>query len=249
MSTGNPAFAHEFQGYEQVYGSAGVRTATVQGTVGKTFGLAGILSAAAIYTWSQAAANQIQPMVYIASIIGALVLAIVTIVKPKLSPWTAPFYALLEGVVLGAVSYTVEKQFRGYPGIALQAVSMTLGALIVMLFLYATRIIRVTNRLAMIIVGATGAIGLVYLVSFIAMFFGARVPFLTSASPLGIGFSVVVCGVAAFNLLLDFDFIERTAAAGAPKYMEWYGAFGLMVTLVWLYLEILRLLSKLSRDR
>ena len=251
MSTGNPAFAYQNSpGYQQVYGMPGVATATVSGTIGKTSLLAAILSGAAIWTWSAAASNSLNPTVLIASVIGGLVLAIVTIMSPRLAPWTSPFYALLEGVALGAISYMYETRFRGsHPGIALQAVAMTMGTLIVMLFAYTTRLISVTNRLRSGIIIATGAIGLVYLVSFIVMMCGVPVPFLRDASALGIGFSVVVVGVAAFNLLLDFDFIERSAAQGAPKYMEWYGAFGLMVTLVWLYLEILRLLSKISRNR
>ncbi len=171
-------------------------------------------------------------------------LAILTILKPKLARFTAVFYAAAEGALLGAISHMYEAQFNG---IVLQAVGLTIGVFLVMLFLYSTRIIRVTNKFRTGVIAATGAIFLVYMVSIVAHLFGANIPFIHDAGPIGIGFSLLVVGLAAMNLMLDFDFIERGAAAGAPRYMEWYGAFGLLVTLVWLYLELLRLLSKLQR--
>ncbi|MGE3818326.1 MAG: Bax inhibitor-1/YccA family protein, partial [Isosphaeraceae bacterium] len=171
--------------------------------------------------------------------------------KPNLAPWTAPVYAALEGVFLGALSYLIEHSgIRGaYPGIALQAVSLTVGVLFVMLFLYGSRTIRVTQKLRTGIIAATGALCLVYLGSFLLTMFGVPVPFLRNGTPLGIGISLVVVGLAAFNLLLDFDFIENASASGMPKSMEWYGAFGLIVTLVWLYLELLRLLRQFADRR
>ena len=163
---------------------------------------------------------------------------------------TAPIYAALEGVFLGALSQIIEMRFHvRYPGIALQAVGLTAGVTFVMLFIYATGLIRVTDKLRSGIVMATGALCLFYLITMVMSFFGAQMPLVWSASPMGIGFSLLVVGLAAFNLLLDFDFIEKAAEYGAPKYMEWYGAFGLMVTLVWLYLEVLRLLRKLADQR
>jgi len=175
---------------------------------------------------------------------------LITIFKPSFAPWTAPVYAAFEGIFLGTLSYIIENQLgRAYPGIAIQAVSLTAGTLCIMLFVYATGLVKVTDRLRAGIVAATGAICLVYLVAFALSFFGVAVPFIQSATPIGIGFSLFVVGLAAFNLLLDFDFIEKGARLEAPKYMEWYGAFGLMVTLVWLYLEILRLLRKLQDRR
>ena len=152
---------------------------------------------------------------------------------------------------LGAFSALIETMgIRGaYPGIALQAVALTCGTTFVMLFLYMTGLIRVTQRLRMGITAAVGAICLVYLVSFVVRLFGVDVPFITHGTPLGIAFSVVVVGIAAFTLLLDFDSIETLSRSSAPKYMEWYGAFGLMLTLVWLYLELLRLLMKLNDRR
>jgi len=251
LATSNPAFSNEtFAGFEQVYGSSRSTTMTVQGTVGKTFALLAVLSATAIWSWSATNHHQIQPVVLPAAGIGGFVLALVTIFKPKLAPWTAPVYAAFEGVFLGMVSYLIENQFgKGHPGIAIQAVSLTGGTLFCMLFAYSTGLIRVTERLKAGVVAATGAICLVYLVSYLVTLFGGDVPFLHSASPLSIGFSLFVVGLAAFNLLLDFDFIDHGARVEAPKYMEWYGAFGLMVTLVWLYIEILNLLRKLQDRR
>ncbi|MEJ7583778.1 MAG: Bax inhibitor-1/YccA family protein [Acidimicrobiales bacterium] len=185
--------------------------------------------------------RSIPPWLFVSVIVG-LVLAIVTIFKPKLARITAPLYALAEGFFLGAISHLYEVQ---YDGIVLQAVGLTVGVFLIMLFLYATRIIKVTRNLMLGIVCATGAVGLVYLVSFLARIFGADIPFIHDAGPIGIGFSLVVVVIAALNLVLDFDFIERGVAMHAPRHMEWYGAFGLLVTLIWLYLELLRLLSKL----
>lgn len=255
-TTNNPAFrAEAFPGYTQVYGHDGsaVRSnmMTVQGTVGKTSLLLAILTATAIWSWTAASHNQVEPALFIGSGIGALVLALVTIFKPTLAPWTAPVYAAFEGVVLGLISYLIEhigiKQ--AYPGIAFQAVSLTFGVLFVMLFLYASRTIVVTNRLRTGIIAAMGALCLVYMVSFVLTLCGVEVPYLRNGSVLGIGISLFVVGLAAFKLLLDFDFIEQAARRGAPKYMEWYGAFGLMLTLVWLYLEVLTLLRQLQDRR
>ena len=252
-TSSNPAFNERiFAGYEQVYGGSRADVMTVQGTVSKTFLLLGILSATAIWSWMAASQGQLQPVIVPAAMFGGFLMAMVICFKPTLAAWLAPVYAAFEGVFLGALSYWIETHVKGaaaHPGIALQAVSMTLGTLLVMLFLYSSRIIQVTDRLRTGIIAATGALALVYLVSFALTMVGVQVPFLRDSSPLGIGISVAVVGLAAFNLLLDFDFIERSAAYGAPRSMEWYGAFGLMVTLVWLYLEILRLLRQLQDRR
>jgi uncharacterized YccA/Bax inhibitor family protein len=251
LATSNPAFSNQaFAGYEQVYGASPSTAMTIQGTIGKTFALLAILSATAIWSWTATMNGELQPIVLPAAGIGGFILAMITIFKPRLAPWTAPVYAAFEGVFLGTLSCLIEHQLgRKYPGIAIQAVSMTAGTLFVMLFVYGTRLIQVTDRLRAGIVGATGALCLIYLVAFVARLFGANIPFINDPSPIGIAFSVFVVGLAAFNLLLDFDFIEKAAHSSAPKYMEWYGAFGLMVTLVWLYLEILRLLRKLQDRR
>jgi uncharacterized YccA/Bax inhibitor family protein len=239
-----------FGAYDQVYGVDRSTVMTVQGTVGKTFGLLAILSATAIWAWSATSQQQLQPIVLPAAGIGGFILAMITIFKPSFAPWTAPIYAAFEGVFLGALSYLIETRLgKAYPGIALQAVSMTCGTLFCMLFVYATGLVKVTDKLRTGIVAATGALCLVYMVSFLLTMFGVSVPYLRDASPMGIGISLLVVGLAAFNLLLDFDFIEKGARYSAPKYMEWYGAFGLILTLVWLYLEILRLLRQFSDRR
>ncbi len=248
MATSNPAFSKDFfPGYDQVFGAAPSTTMTVQGAVGKTFVLLAILMATAAWSWHAAASQTLAIGVIAVAGIGGFILAMITMFKPTVSPWTAPIYAALEGVLLGAISQVVEMRYAG--GIAVQAVTLTCGVLFIMLFLYATRIIRVTDKLKMGIVVATSALCLFYFVAMLLRIFGVGVPLLFSSSIYGVGFSLFVVGLAAFNLLLDFDFIEKAADSGAPKYMEWYGAFGLMVTLIWLYLEILRLLMKLASQR
>jgi len=258
VSTSNPAFSRElFAGFDQAYGVPRSTVTTVQGTVAKTFLLLAILSATALWSWNAMAANQLAPGILMVSAIGGFVVAMITIFKPTVAPWTAPAYAALEGVFLGALSQVIESVMERrlppdspYHGIALQAVTLTCSVLFVMLFLYSTRIIRVTDKLRSAIVAVTGALCLFYFVSFLLSMFGVHIPFLgVSGTPLGIGFSLFVVGLASFNLLLDFDFIEKSAHYQAPKYMEWYGAFGLMVTLIWLYLEILRLLRNLADQR
>jgi uncharacterized YccA/Bax inhibitor family protein len=253
VASSNPAFSKDiFPGYEQVYGAAPSTTATVQGTAIKTVGLTAILGVTAAWSWHQCATQTMSYGVLTISGFAGFILAMITIFRPTAAPWTAPIYAALEGIFLGAVSQAVELRYGGEEGIAqgiaAQAVSLTLGVLCVMLFLYATRIIRVTQQLTMAIVACTGALCMFYLVTILLGFFGIRT-FVFSSGPLGIGFSLFVVGLAAFNLLLDFDFIEHAERARAPKYMEWYGAFGLMVTLIWLYLEVLRLLTKLAENR
>jgi len=258
LATGNPAFANQaFQGYEQVYGANPSTAMTVQGTIGKTFLLLAILSATAIWSWTAVSAGNAQMILLPASAIGGFILAMITIFRPQVSPWTAPVYAAFEGVFLGMLSFLIENQMRmrhpelaaQYTGIVFQAVALTCGTLFCMLTAYTTGLIKVTDRLKTGIVAATGAIALLYLVSIVLSFFKMSVPFIHGAGPIGIGFSLFVVGLAAFNLLLDFDSIEQGARNDAPKFMEWYGAFGLIVTLVWLYLEILRLLSKLQDRR
>ena len=171
-----------------------------------------------------------------------LAMAMVTIFKRQWAGLTAPAYALLQGLALGGISAMFELQ---YPGIVIQAVGLTFGTLAMLLLAYKTGLIKPTENFRLMIVAATGGIALLYLVSFVMGFFGSSVGFIHSNGLFGIGFSLFVVAIAALNLVLDFDFIEAGAEQGAPKYMEWYGAFSLMVTLVWLYLEILRLLAKL----
>jgi uncharacterized YccA/Bax inhibitor family protein len=234
---------------EAVYRRAGLASAptqamTIQGSVLKTALLVLILFVAAAFTWSQAVegATTVVYGLLIAGALGGLLTAIVTIFMPRLSPFTAPLYAGLEGLVLGAISVVFE---TAYPGIVSQAVALSIGVLAVMLFVYGTGIIRATERFKIGLIAATGAICLVYFVDLIVSFFGTRLPFIHESGPIGIGFSLVVVVIAALNLILDFDFIEQGVRHQAPKYMEWYGGFSLLVTLVWMYLEILRLLAKL----
>ena len=222
---------------------------TVQGTVNKTGVLLLCAMATAAWTWhialqAQSAAAAL-PWMWLGTI-GGFVCALVTVFKKEWSPVTAPAYALLEGLALGGISAVLEVRF---PGIAIQSVSLTFGTLLVLLLAYRSGLIPVTQNFRLGIVAATGAVMLFYLLQFVLGFFGVHFTAINGSGPLGIGFSLIIVGIAALNLVLDFDFIERGARMGAPKYMEWYGAFGLMVTLVWLYLEILRLLTKLrGRD-
>jgi uncharacterized YccA/Bax inhibitor family protein len=247
VRSSNPAFATgAFQ--QSAYAAPGTMTMTVQGTVSKTFLLLAILSGTAIWSWSEAESQGITGGLLGGAAIGGLILALITCFRPTLAPWTAPVYAALEGVFLGALSQIINIR---YPGIAIQAVALTSATMLIMLTLYATRVIQVTQKLYMGVVAATGAVFLVYLVTWILHAFHVDFPFLeiNGSGKFGIIFSLFVVGLAAFNLLLDFDMIEQGASYGAPKSMEWYGAFSLMVTLIWLYVELLNLLRKIYSDR
>ncbi len=243
MATANPAMNEAvYQRAGHAFESSSVMT--LEGTVLKTAGLLFILMVAAVYTWSQAMAGS--PLTYGLMMLGLLgggITAFATIFFPKASPISAPIYAALEGLALGGISALFEAR---YHGIAFKAVGLSIGVLAMMLFLYGTGVIRVTEKFKIGIVAATGAICLVYFVDIIASFFGAHIPYIHESGWVGIGFSLVVVVIAALNLVLDFDFIERGVQLQAPKYMEWYGGFSLLVTLVWMYLEILRLLAKVQ---
>ena len=246
MRTSNPALNESaFRNERAIAGEA----MTLQGTVNKT-GLLLILTAAtSVWTWrlyfQSDSPAAVAPLVLI-GLIGGLIFAFATIFKKTWSPVTAPIYALLEGLVLGSISAMLESR---YHGIAIQAVSLTFGTLVVLLFAYTSGLIKVTEKFRLGVVAATGAIFLFYVIELILGFFGVRFAAVNGGGAIGIAFSVFVVIIASLNLVLDFDFIEAGVREGAPKYMEWYGAFGLMVTLIWLYLEILRLLSKLrSRE-
>jgi uncharacterized YccA/Bax inhibitor family protein len=243
MRSGNPALSADT--FRKVRAAGGEGVMTIGGAVNKTAIALVLLVLAAAYTWNLGAANpaSVGGLVMVGAL-GGLVVAMVTVFKQTWAPFTTPLYAVLEGIVLGAVSVLTEAQ---YPGIVVQAVFLTFGTLGALLLAYRTGLIRVTDRFRAGVFAATGGIMLFYLIGFAMSFFGASIPLVNSSSTFGIVFSLVVVGVAALNLVLDFDFIEAGARAGAPKYMEWYAAFGLMVTLVWLYLEMLRLLAKLQR--
>ena len=243
FKTSNPALnENTFDGRVAVAGEA----MTLQGTVNKTGVLLLCVVITAAWTWGIAHSQTPEAAVpwMIGGLVGGLVFALVTIFKKEWSPITSPIYALCEGLVLGGISALLE---RTYPGIAIQAMGLTFGVTAVMLMLYRTGILRATPKFTVGVVAATGGIFLVYIVDLVLGIFGRHVPLLNSAGPWGIGLSVVIVIIAALNLILDFDFVETGVHARAPKYMEWYGAFGIMVTLIWMYLEILRLLSKVRQ--
>ena len=239
IRSGNPALSKKtFENLRTT--SDGVMT--LDGAVNKTAISMGILLLAAYYTYSNAIMDYI-----LIGFIGGFIVAIVTIFKKEWSPTTVPIYAVLEGLALGGISKMYADAFE--PGIVPQAIMLTLGILLALLFAYKSKIIQATENFKLGVFAATAGIGIVYLVSFLmSLFGGGGLPVMdpTNASMLSIGFSLFVVVIASLNLVMDFDFIEQGAANGAPKYMEWYGAFGLLVTLIWLYLEILRLLAKLS---
>jgi uncharacterized YccA/Bax inhibitor family protein len=252
MRTSNPALNEEtfdkfaesghFEGAQDVM--------TVEGTATKTGILLLLAVLTASFTWNQININPASAMMWaIGGGLGALIVALVAIFNPKSSPITAPLYALLEGLLLGGLSAIVQMQVgEKNPGIVFQAVGLTFGVMAAMLIAYRTGLIKVTNQFVTGVVAATAGIALFYLVLFIMRMFGVQGGmFMWEPSLLSIGVSLFVVAIAALNLVLDFDMIQDGEDRGAPKFMEWYGAFSLMVTLVWLYFEILRLLSKLSR--
>jgi uncharacterized YccA/Bax inhibitor family protein len=238
MRTSNPALS------ERAFQSVATHSEnamTVQGAVNKTMILLGCLFLSAGWVWTRA--ETFMPFLWPAAI-GGFILALIVIFNKTMAPVLAPVYAVVEGLLLGALSAMFEAM---YPGIVIQAVGLTFGILLALLLSYTSGLIKVTARFRRGVIIATFGIALYYIFCLILGFFNVRITLLNDSGPLGIGFSLFVVVIASLNLTLDFDFIERGAEAGAPKYMEWYGAFGLIVTLVWLYMEILRLLSKLRR--
>jgi uncharacterized YccA/Bax inhibitor family protein len=245
MRSDNPVLTEKVWKRAQTIASSG--TMTVQGTVAKTAILVLLTIFAASFTWREVLAGNtaIVMPTFVIGLGGGLVVAILTTFKPHLSPYTGPLYAVLKGMLLGSLSAIIAVQVgRDLP---MQAIGLTFATLAGMLFLYRARIIKVTERFRSIVISATVGVMLFYLVTIVAGFLGFRMPLVHDTGMLGIGFSLLVVGLAALNLTLDFDLIERGAAGGAPKVMEWYGAFALIVTLIWLYIELLRLLSKLRR--
>jgi uncharacterized YccA/Bax inhibitor family protein len=245
FKTSNPALnENTFRGRTVMAGEA----MSLQGTVNRTGILLVCVIATAAWTWGIVHSQTPEAATpwMLGGLVGGLVFALVTIFKKEWSPITAPCYALCEGLALGGISAFLE---LSYPGIAIQALGLTFGVTAVMLVMYTSGMVRATPKFRIGVIAATGGIFLVYMADMILRFFGHQVPLLNSAGPLGIGISLVIVIVAALNLILDFDFVETGVHAGAPKYMEWYGAFGIMVTLVWMYMEILRLLSKMRQRR
>ncbi|MCK5235645.1 MAG: Bax inhibitor-1/YccA family protein [Deltaproteobacteria bacterium] len=222
---------------------------TLNGTVNKSIMLLGILVISALWPWykffsfADPAVAQSSVMGFlIGGLIGGLIFAMITIFRPKSAAITAPIYAILEGLFLGAISAVFESM---YPGIVIQAIALTFGIFFALLMAYKSGLIKATENFKLGIVAATGGIFIVYMATMVLGFFGVNIPYIHGSGIVGIGFSLFVVVIAALNLVLDFDFIEHGAETGEPKYMEWYAAFGLIVTLVWLYIELLRLLSKL----
>ncbi len=220
---------------------------TLQGTVNKTFILALLLVISGGFSWQLVQTNPgISGLLCIGSVLIGFVLVLASAFKPTWSPVIAPAYGVVEGVFVGVIS---ARYSALYDGIVLQAALLTLGILFALLFAYQSRLIKATENFKLGIAAATGGIAIVYLVSIVLSFFGIQIPLIHESGLVGIGFSLVVVVIAALNLVLDFDFIENGVSHGAPKYMEWQSALGLLVTIVWLYIEMLRLLSKLrSRD-
>ena len=245
MRTANPALSQST--FTGGLAATGEGRMTINGTVNRSGFLILLVMAAAWYSWRQSlpspgtTAIAPNPLIFI-GLIGGFILALITIFKKTWAPVTAPIYAVLEGLFLGGISAMFEVRF---PGIVTQAMFGTLGTLFALLLAYKTGLIKATENFKLGVFAATGGIALVYLISIVMGFFGTSIPFIHESGAIGIGFSVFVVIIAALNLVLDFDFIENGAESGAPKYMEWYAAFGLLVTLVWLYIEILRLLAKL----
>jgi uncharacterized YccA/Bax inhibitor family protein len=246
--SGNPALSDKiFRKAQPVAGDEG--TMTLGGTLNK-FGFIFLMTmCSAVYSWfAYARGASVAPLIMI-GMFGGFILAMVIIFKMQWAKYLAPAYGLCEGLFLGAISAMVGAAFQAKaPHLVMQAVLLTFGVVVAMWALYRFRIIKVTKKVTLIIVGATAGIFIFYLLTWILGFFGVYVPFMdfTNGSTFSIIFSLIVVGVAALNLLLDFDMIDKGVVGGAPKYMEWYGAFALTVTIVWLYIEILRLLSKLN---
>jgi uncharacterized YccA/Bax inhibitor family protein len=248
--TANPALnKNTFTGFTAAAGSP---VMTLSGTVNKIFILLLLVTAGAVYTWrlafhaistdSLTASRAILPWM-IGGGIGGFIVALITIFRRNTAPVTAPIYAVLEGLFLGGISAFLEYQYKG---IVMNAVALTFGILFALLIAYRSGLIKPTENFKLGVFAATGGVMVLYLVSFLLNLFGVPIGYLHNSSLLSIGISLVIVIIASLNLVLDFDFIEQGAASSAPKFMEWYAAFGLIVTMVWLYLEILRLLSKLA---
>ena len=228
------------------YNATDSKVMTISGTISATLILTGILVIfGMVNAYIFFSVNpDLSLKIAIGGAIAALIIALIITFKKNLAPTLSLLYAALEGLTLGGISASYSSL---YQGIVIQAVSITVLVLIVMLALYAFRIIKVTAKLRSVIISATLAVAILYLVSFGLSFFGVSLPFLQGNSLMAIGINMVIAGIASFNLLLDFDFIEKGSEQNMPKYFEWYAGFGLLVTLVWLYLEILKLLSKLRK--
>jgi uncharacterized YccA/Bax inhibitor family protein len=240
METSNPLLKREGAFIPSM---AQTEVMSLQGVINKSGILLLLCIGSAAFAWTH---PELRGPLLVVGLVGGLIACLVGIFKPTTCPVTAPLYAVLEGLVLGAISYVFQTQFRG---IVVNALLLTFGVLALMLMLYTSRTIRVTSGLAKGIFAATAAVAIVYFIDLLLNMFGTRMPLIHQGGVLGIGISVVIAGIAAFNLLLDFAVIENAVNSRSPRYMEWYCGMSLLITLVWLYLEILRLLAKLrGRD-
>jgi uncharacterized YccA/Bax inhibitor family protein len=250
FQSGNPTLSEKI--FNRSLEAQDSGTMTVRGTINKFGFLMLMIIAGAAYSWHLYSSFQQQTMITLmwVGIIGGLVTALIISFKPTTAKYLAPAYGLLEGLFIGAISAVLNDAFsKKYPGIVMQAVGLTMGVALAMFLLYNFKIIKPTQRFKSIVFGATAGIAIFYLIAMVLRMFHVDLPFMYNASPLGIGISVFIVAIAALNLILDFDMIEQGANSGAPKYMEWYGAFGLLVTIVWLYIEILKLLSRIASSR
>lgn len=245
FKSGNPALQEKM--FQNTIIIPGEDAMTQRGALNKFFFLFLMVMASASFTWSAFYQGKDVFPWMIGAAIGGFIVALVIIFKKEWSAYLAPAYGLLEGVFVGGISAVYNNAFQKVaPGIVMQAVGLTFGVVIAMYLLYHFRIIKATEKLKSIIFTATAGVAIFYLIAMVLRMFGVDMPFIHEGSNLGIIFSLVIVAIAAMNLILDFDMIDQGAAAGAPKYMEWYCAFGLLVTIVWLYIEILRLLSKFA---
>ena len=250
FESGNPTLS------EKIFNKAATRNAelqgvmSVRGTINKFGFLMLMVIGGAVFTWNlyQSGATSSMTMWMIIGLIGGLISVLAISFKLNWAAYLAPAYAIFEGLVLGSISAIMNDAFKEkYPGLVMQAVGLTFGVAIAMFLLYNFRIIKATEKFKSIIISATIGIGIFYLITIVVGWFGVSMPFMYDSSLLGIGISLFIVAIAALNLILDFDMIERGSEMGAPKFMEWYGAFALLVTIVWLYIEILKLLSRFAK--
>ena len=249
FKSGNPTLTEKMFDKSHEMAANNMGTMTVRGAINKFGFMMLMLIAGAAYNWNlyeQLKQDTMTTLMWV-GIIGGLISALAITFKPNWAPVLAPLYALLEGLFIGAISAIMNAAFaESYPGLIMQAVGLTFGVALAMFLLYNFRVISATERFKSIVFTATLGIGIFYLITMVLRLFGVNVSFMYDSSLLSIGISLFVVAIAALNLIMDFDMIEQGAERGAPKFMEWYGAFGLMVTIVWLYIEMLKLLSKLS---
>jgi uncharacterized YccA/Bax inhibitor family protein len=245
FKSGNPTLTEKL--FEKSITADQDQVMTARGTLNKFGFLFLMVMATAIFSWNSFFGGKDVTGYMWTGMIGGLIVALVIVFKQTWAPWLAPAYALFEGLFVGSISAIYQNAFGAMaPSIVMQAILLTFGTIIAMYGMYHFRIIKATEKFRSVIFMATGGIAVFYLIAIVLRFFGMDIPFIHEGSLLGIGFSIFVTAIASLNLILDFDMIERGSEMGAPKYMEWYCAFGLLVTIVWLYIEILRLLSKLS---